>query len=241
MPNFKRKTRLVRKQKEKITRKTVFLGVFTVGLVVVLAIWGLPFLVRLALFLGDIKKNNEVTEQINEGIPPLPPRLFLPYEATNSSSIALTGVSQENLEVELIQNDSSVAKVTADEEGEFEFRLVDLSLGENRFVAFCSNEQGQTSQSSDELIVIYDDQVPELEIFSPAEESIKVEEADYEVTGKTEAGVSVMVKGRVAIVNSDGSFKVIVALQEGDNQIEVVAVDMAGNISRKEYKINLVL
>jgi len=240
MPSFKTRTRLSRKQKEKITRKTVLLGVFTVFLVVILAVWGLPFLVRLALFLGDVKKDNGSTDSIEETIPPLPPRLFLPFEATNSSLIKVTGVSEKGLEIELIQNDRPVTKIVAGEEGGFEFRSIDLSAGENYFLAFSTNEQGQISQPSEELLVIYDNEAPELEMTAPSEESIKVEETDYTVTGRTEEGVSVTVKGRVAIVNSDGSFKVRVPLSEGENQVEVVATDMAGNVTKREYKITLV-
>lgn len=241
MPSFRTRTRLSRKQKEKITRKTVILGIFTVFLVVILAVFGLPFLVRLALFLGDVKKGNGSTDLVDETIPPLPPRLFLPFEATNSSLIRVTGVSEEGLEIELIQNERPVNKIVANEEGEFEFRSIDLSPGKNYFLAFSTNEQGQISQASEELLVVYDNVVPELEVTAPSEESIKVEETDYIVMGKAEEGVSVTVKGRVAIVNSDGSFKLRVPLSEGENQIDVVATDMAGNVTRKEYKITLVL
>ncbi len=240
MANFKTRTRLSRKQKEKITQKTVFLGILTIALVIVLAVWGLPFLVRLALFLGDVKKTDGPVA-VEDGIPPLPPRLFLPFEATNSSLIEISGVSEKGLEVELIQNDSSVAKIVADEDGEFEFRSIDLIEGENSFMAFSSSEQGQTSQPSDERIVLFDNVAPELDVIIPSEEISKVEEADYEVLGQTETGVSVTVKGRVAIVNGDGSFKVRVPLVEGENEVEVVVTDMAGNVTKKMYKITLLL
>ena len=78
MAEFKR-SRLAQKQNEQITRKTILLGLLTVALFILMIVFGLPFLVKFSVFLGEAKKGaeKEVEEKV---LPPLPPRLILPFE-----------------------------------------------------------------------------------------------------------------------------------------------------------------
>ena len=61
---------------------------------------------------------------------------------------------------------------------------------------------------------------------------LTVYDNQYMVEGTTEAGATVMVNGEAASIDSQGHFSKAVTLTEGANQVNVVAVDAAGNQSR---------
>lgn len=239
MVEFKR-SRLAQKQNEQITRKTILLGLLTVALFILMIVFGLPFLVKFSVFLGEAKKGaeKEVEEKV---LPPLPPRLVLPFEATNSARISIEGFASPNTEVDLLKNDVSLGRKPVDEEGEFSYDNVILDDGVNTFSAVDISEQGGSSEMSKAVTVVYDDQVPELTMINPSEEELEVDYDDFDIVGKSEKGVSVLVNNRVAIVDDDGMFKLKYQLSSGKNEIEVVVRDLAGNETKKKITINYVL
>ncbi len=234
MPEFKR-SRLERKAEEQITKKTVLLGLITLVTVILVIVFGLPFLVRFSIFLGEAKSSREVEE--NEGIPPLAPRLVLPFEATNSAKITVVGTAEANTNVELLKNDFSWGKVEVSSEGDFSFEDVELDLGSNNFNALAIADNGLSSDLSLQYEVIYDNEFPAVEVTNPGEESVTVDFADFDIIGQTEKEASVLVNGRVAIVNNEGQFKLKVQLNPGKNDIEVTVTDLAGNETKKRVAV----
>ena len=234
MAEFKR-SRLERNKKDSVSRKTVFLGFLTIFLFVAVMVFGLPFLVKFSVFLGNTKNGDgDVDEQV---LPPLAPRLVLPFEATNSSRILIRGLAEPGVLVELLKNDVAFDKTEVSADGDFFFDLVDLSSGENEFSAIASTEDGGSSDLSKILKVVFDNEAPELKMINPSEEKLTVDYDDFDIVGKTEAGVSVLVSGRVAVVDDEGDFKIKMQLQAGDNDFEVIVRDMAGNETKKKVKI----
>ncbi len=232
---FKR-SRLERNLEDEITKKTVVVGGLTVVLLICLLVFGLPLLVKLSVLLGEIKgKDSEVVEE--KVLPPLPPRLIFAFEATNSSLIKINGYAEKGVKVELLKNDVAVSKVDVGNSGDFEFAGLTLDEGENIFTAVATSLTGGSSQISNPLIVKYDNKPPDLVMTNPSELSLKVESPDFDVVGKTEKGVSVMVNGRVALVDNEGNFKIKLQLAPGRNDVEVVARDEAENESRKNIVI----
>ena len=231
-----RRSRLKKTGDDSITRKTIFLGVLTVFLFVGVAVFGLPLLVRFSVFLGNTKNKNDEETRI-QVLPPMAPRLILPFEATNSARISVKGLAESGVVVELLKNDVSVEKLEVSEEGEFSFDRVDLSEGENEFSAIAVTENGGSSDLSEILIVTFDNEAPHLTMENPGEDELTVDYDDFDIVGKAEPRVSVLVNGRVAIVDDDGGFKIKMQLQAGENEFEVVVRDMAGNETRKKVKI----
>jgi len=231
-----RRSRLKKTRDDSITRKTVFLGVLTVFLFVAIVIFGLPLLVRFSVFLGNAKNRNEEETRV-QVLPPMAPRLILPFEATNSAKISVKGLAEPGVMVELLKNDVAVEKMEVSEEGEFSFDGVGLSDGENEFSAIAMTEDGGSSDLSKILIVMFDNEAPQLVMQNPSEDELTVDYDDFDIVGKAEPRVSVLVNGRVAIVDDDGGFKIKMQLQAGENEFEVVVRDMAGNETRKKIKI----
>lgn len=235
MAEFKR-SRLERKADEQITKKTVVLGLLTVILVVVLLIFGLPLLIKFSILLGEskAKKSVEVEEKI---LPPLAPRLVLPYEATNSATIKITGFAESKVTVELMKNQMLVGTTEVTENGDFGFDNILLDEGKNEFTAVASTEKTGSGDDSKIITVVYDNEPPELLLTNPSEENLNIDYADFDIVGKTEPGCSVSINNRITTVDSEGNFKLKWQLNMGKNDLEITSTDLAGNSTKKKVSI----
>ncbi len=235
MAEFKR-SRIEKKSEDQITRQTVVMGILTIVVFLTVAIFGLPLLVRFSIFLGDAKNRN-FKEEKEKVLPPLPPRLVVPFEATNSSRIAIKGFAEKNVMVELLKNDVSVGKMLANNAGEFAFGDILLDQGESSFTAIAISDVSGSSDPSKELKVFFKDVLPELLMISPSEDAVTVDNPDIDIAGKSEKGVSVTVNGRVAMVDDAGKFKIRYQLSSGKNNLEIIVTDIAGNVIKKNITI----
>lgn len=234
MPEFKR-SRLERKQEEQITKKTVFLGFLTVLVFTLIIVFGLPLLIKFSIFLGNTKSKKDVsTENI---VPPLAPRLVIPFEATNSGQIKIDGFAESGVTVELFKNDQSIGKTDVTANGDFSFENISLDEGDNTFSAKATKTGNGTSENSKGVVVAFDDKAPELTLTNPSEDSLSVDSPDFDIIGKTEKGASVTINGKIAVVDNDGNFKLKMQLNPDKNDIEVVVTDAASNETRKTISI----
>lgn len=230
------RSRLERKEDEQITKKTVLLGFLTVVLFILVIIFGLPLLVKFSVFLGDLK-NKDADVDIEKVIPPLAPRIIIPYEATNSATISISGLGEIGTTVELLKNDVSIGKTEMSDTGDFVFEDVELENGENSFNAVAMTEKGGSSEVSKTVVVVYDDQPVEIVMMNPSEDTLTVDYSDFDIVGKAEKDSSVLINGRVAMVDDEGKFKLKFQLNAGKNDIEIVVKDLAGNETRKKINI----
>lgn len=239
MPEFfktKQRSRLDRKEDEEITKKTIVLGGITALIFAVVLIFGLPLLIKLSVLLGNAKNSHRNDNQ-EKMLPPLPPRLVVSFEATNSAQFSISGVAEPKVEVELMKNDVSLGKKTVDDKGGFVFDDISLDKGGNTFTALASTEKEGNSELSKTVTVIYDDQPPSLNMINPSEDKISVDSADFDISGKSDKGVSVTVNGRLALVDNEGKFKLKVQLNAGKNNLEIVIRSPAGNEVKKSIEI----
>ncbi|MFA5025242.1 MAG: hypothetical protein WC503_01950 [Candidatus Shapirobacteria bacterium] len=232
----KQRSRLDRKEDEEITKKTIILGGVTVLAFVIVIIFGLPMLIKLSVLLGNAK-NLSKTDNQEKMLPPLPPRLVISFEATNSARFSVSGVAEPKVNVELMKNDVSLGKKTVDDKGSFVFNDITLDKGGNTFTALASTEKEGNSELSKTVTVIYDDQPPSLSMINPSEDKITVDSADFDVTGKSEKDVSVTVNGKLALIDDEGMFKLRVQLNAGKNSLEIIIRNPAGNEIKKTIEI----
>jgi len=229
-------SRLEKKEDEEITKKTVVMGVVTILVLIMVLVFGLPFLIKVSVLLGEVKNKN-AKEQIEKIMPPLPPRLIVNYEATNSAIISVSGFAEATSKVKLLKNDVSLGEVVTQISGEFVFTNISLDEGENQLAAFASSEKSGSSEMSKVVTIIYDKVAPPLTMTNPSEDSLKVDVADFDVVGQSEKDVSVTVNNRYAMVDDTGKFKIKFQLNAGKNDIEVVVRDLAGNETKKKISI----
>jgi len=235
MPEFTR-SRLKRNSEEEISRKTILVGLTTLLVFLAAAVFGLPILVRFSILLGDLKNGREIGVK-EKVLPPLPPRLVVPYEATNSAEIVIAGFAQPKTMVELLKNEVTLTKQVVGEDGGFSFSGVMLDQGENSFGAITISDDGGSSEPSKPVVVVFDDTSPEMVLTRPEKDEIRVDAINYEVVGTSEKGASVWVNGRVALVSDEGNFKIRIELSIGKNEVEVLVRDLAGNETKKKVVI----
>ena len=233
MPEFRR-SRLERKTNEQVTKKTVFFGFLTIAIVIVLLVFGLPFLIRFSVFLGENKKSSGSTDKV---LPPLAPRLVIPFEATNSATINVSGFAESKVTVELFRNEVSVGKTEVTESGDFSFNKINLDEGDNNFSATASTEDNGSSEGSTPVDVVYDKTPPDLNLTNPSENSLNIDYADIDIIGTTDKSSSILINGRMAMVDNIGNFKLRWQLNTGKNDLEVIARDAAGNETKKTISI----
>lgn len=235
MNQFKQ-SRLRRNIDKQITRRTVLVGLFTLALFLLVVFLGVPFLIRFSIFLGESKKTDLATIE-SESLPPLAPRIFLPFEATNSGQIKIVGAAEVGVFVELFKDGVKVDGMDVSDAGDFYFEDVGLNEGENVFSAMAVCSDDKKSPVSRELIVLYDREAPIFEMTNPGEENLVVETADFDIRGHTEKDASVLVNGKVAMLDNEGNFKLKIQLNIGKNEIEIKVRDLAGNESKKNVVI----
>lgn len=228
-------SRLRRVERKKSLKTTFWLLVFSLAMILLLIVLGIPLLVRLASFLSELRSPQENIETTT--IPPQPPIFEATNMATFSSQIDIRGFSESGSTVVLDVNDNKKEAVT-DNEGKFLFENINLNEGENRVAAKAVNQGGGESQESKILLIIYDKTAPKLELELPGDLETTSQEKII-VKGVTETDAVLTVGDRQVILGTDGSFEYPLRLSEGENKVIVVAADLAGNLTKIERTVIL--
>ncbi len=239
MPEFKSKKLTQIKTRpdgsDVLAKRTIFLGMATLLIFVLVLVVGLPLLIRFSVFLGENRKNQNIKEV--QALPPTPPRIVMPFEATSSATINIAGFAEKGGNVELYKDGKLFLTKKVDAQGDFLFSQVELNSGPNTFWTVAFLKESAKSEPSKKVVIIRDETAPSLTMINPSEDKLTVDVADFDVIGKTEPGVSVSLNNYVASVNDKGEFKLKLQLSPGKNEYEVKAKDLAGNITTKKITI----
>lgn len=230
-----RKSRLSKYSQRK-TRKTIFLNIL--GIIIILYLlfkFGIGLLINFSLFLSGTKDQGIVNQNSINYI--APPTLNPLPTATNSAQIKISGNSVGDSAIELFVNNNKTDETKTDDRGEFSFSNT-LKNGNNQ-IKVRAVIKDKKSDFSNTLNIAYSNSAPNLEINSPKDgEQFKKDQNTVNVTGKTDPGVNITVNGFWAVISDTNNFSYNLALQNGDNQIKIVAIDQAGNKTEKEVKVN---
>lgn len=225
---------LSRRDEKKRVKKTIYLGIASLLLLAFLLFFGVPILGKFADFLDVVfGKKAADNSALQAGALP-PPQLDLLPEATNSANLTVSGFAQ-NGEVEIFLNGEKTTLVKVDD-GKFSYDDMKLKNGSNDVKARLLAEDKQ-SDFSDISKITLDTEEPSLEITSPTPDQNFSGVNRIQVSGNTEKDAQVYANGFLANVETDGKFEVFVPLKEGDNEIEVKAVDSAGNSTTQKVKV----
>ncbi len=163
-------------------------------------------------------------------IPPSSPIFSDTNEATNEKEITLNGITEAGATVKLFVNGPEKGKTTSDNDGVFTFIDIKLSTGKNIIFAKAIDENGNESEKSELLEIVFDEEEPEIKITEPTNgEEVKNLDKRVMIRGTVNEEANVKVNGRQAIMGSENSFELLLGIEEGDIQIEVEATDKAGN------------
>lgn len=217
-------------------KKTFLLGLLVTVIIVILVFFGFSLLIKFSSFLGNTRHYQD-ENKTDGGLPPLPPRLYVPFEATNSAVVNISGTAELETVIEISQDEVLLDTIDVSDQGQFEFENVVLKPGLNNFSAVAISSNGKRSDVSKETAIVFDDILPKLEMKNPVEDKLTVDYEDFDLVGIVESGVSVTVNGRIASVDSEGNFKIKMELNPGENIMEVIVKDLAGNQTNKKISI----
>lgn len=230
----KNRSRLNRRL-EKQTQKNLALTLLGIFLILFLLLkFGIPFLANFALFISGSK--DDVTESIQGPNFISSPQLNPLPDATSSAKLTVSGKSQSSSTVDLYINGDITDKTQADKKGDFSFDIT-LNKGKNNIYAKARIDK-KISDPSDTFSVLFKNTPPTLNINSPSDgQQFSGDQNRTSVTGTTEADTKVTVNGFWAIADQDNNFSYQLPLQNGDNEIKVIAIDPAGNKTEKIIKV----
>src|SRR5699024_3042100 len=149
---------------------------------------------------------------------------------TNEAKTSIEGTATPETDVKLANNDEEIDVVTVNEDGVFTHDLT-LDEGENVLKATTLLD-GEETKTSDAVTVLLDTVAPDVTIDQPADGG-KTNRETVTVEGKAsdEHLEDVHINGQETSVDDDGMFSQRILLDNGTNEIEVVARDQAGNES----------
>lgn len=230
-----RRSRLYRNL-EKQTKKNLILNLLGIFIVLFLLIkFGIPILANFALFLSNTKSNVSTTIQQGPNFISAPQLNPLP-DATNSAQLKISGIAQASSTIDLYLNDGIVDKTQADKNGNFSFDEI-LNKGNNK-IYVKSRVDKNISDYSQIFNVIFKNTNPALTINSPNDgEQFSKDQSPINITGTTDPDTKVTINGFWAIADQNSNFSYQMPLQNGDNQIKIIAVDSAGNKTEKDIKV----
>lgn len=222
------------KKLERKERKKFFLTIFLGGVFVyALFTWFLPALIGSLSFLNQYKPLPKKEAPISESIVLAPPVLNIPFEATNTASISIKGYANPSSKVDIYIDEEYKTTAETSEDGSFTSEQINLNFGTNSIYGQTKDEKGNKSLTSKPIVIVYDNEKPTLELTEPNDNEVVTGNKRVNVSGKTDSGNNwVSVNGARLIINSEGNFSHIVDLQDGENEIVVIAKDLAGNTTQ---------
>ncbi len=234
------KPRSVRHSESRAKRNLMVTIVGILVATVVFFMWGLPFIIGQLSFLNKRNAPIDASElKIDEAI--APPVLYIPYEATNSATLPISGYASPLSRVEVYIDDEIKSQTATDSEGKFTTEPIPLNLGTNNIKAVTLSDSNKKSLPSKNIKLYFSNEKPALEISEPVDGAeIKGGDKKVRVAGKTDVNNHVAVNGSTVIVDGEGNFQTVLALNEGDNTITLVSSNSFGNSNSIERKVKYV-
>ncbi|MEK7558984.1 MAG: hypothetical protein AAB521_01625 [Patescibacteria group bacterium] len=208
------------------------------GIVVVLFLlikFGIPLLANITGFLSGFQKGDSISNEQNDEFVSVPVLDPLP-QATNSSEFIVSGqgISEQDISI-FVNNTLSNSKET-DKDGVFSFKVF-LNPGENK-IKVQATQNTNKSDFSDEEIVLYINKPPTLDISSPTDgQRFEKDQNTADIKGTTDSGVRVTVNDFQTVVDENNNFSYTLNLQNGDNNLVIVATNQAGDKTEKSLKV----
>ena len=233
-----RSKRSVKRLARRSRRNFIITLILIVALGYITLQWILPtFITGIGFIKEKVKPSLKTGPAISENVSLAPPVLNIPYEATNTAQINLSGYGTPGSKVKLFIDDNEVETVDVSSDGSFTFRNVTLSFGTNNIYGKSIDENQKESLPSKTVKVIYDNEKPNLQVLEPEDgKTIQGGDKKVKIAGTTEPQAQILINGSQVVVDKDGKFESSLSLNDGENNFTIKAVDSAGNsteISRR--------
>lgn len=150
---------------------------------------------------------------------------------TKESLITVSGTVPAGASLKVNGQDATVAA-----DGQFQ-REVILQEGDNILRIEATDDVGNVT--SQEIIIHRKSSTPSLSV--NVDDGATFQQEEVQIIGKTDAGAAVLVGGKTVAVSSLGEFQTTVNLLNGDNLLDVVAQDQAGNATKLQRRLRFEL
>jgi flagellar hook assembly protein FlgD len=147
---------------------------------------------------------------------------------TNETLLAVAGVVPPGTSLKVNGQEAAVV-----EGGQFEREII-LQEGDNILRIEATDDVGNVA--TQEIIVHRKTTPPALTL--NAEDGSTFQQSEVQIIGKTDPGALVSINRQAITVSSLGEFQTTVNLVTGENLIEVVAQDQAGNVTQLQRRMN---
>jgi len=156
-------------------------------------------------------------------------------QATNSARIIITGSTLNFDILSFYLNTKKIKEIetTADT---FNEEIGDLEKGDNNIYIVAKSKDSKTEKNTITYKVFYKSEKPILEISEPSDSSTTSNQ-EIKIKGKTDKETYIHINDLPVVVDANGAFETSVRLKDGDNQITIVAQDIAGNTETKSLKV----
>ncbi len=230
-------SRSTRRYVKKSRRKFFFSIILVIIILYATINWILPpFITSLGFVTDFFRDKNSKGQNISENPTLAPPVLNIPFEATNTAQIEISGYTVPDTKVEIYLDDDLQTSVNSNSDGNFTV-TINLVLGTNNIYGKTLDENNQSSLPSKTIRVIYDNEKPPLEVNSPQDGQTFQGERKITVSGKTEPKAYVSVNDTRVIIDNEGGFSHTYSLNDGENTLIIKASDSASNTAETIKKV----
>ena len=153
--------------------------------------------------------------------------------STSSASVSFTANAAKNTQVSIFVNDQK--QQDFDNKNDLFVKTIELIPGINNIYLVSRNNKNQIKKSRI-YSINYIDTPPLITIEIPQENQI-FSDNYITIKGKTESDTDIKINDRPVTVDSQGNFNSVYSLNEGSNQIIVIATDIAGNQTEKKLTV----
>lgn len=216
---------------EKTARHRIAIGLIgSIALLIFFAVFGLKLLIGFSLLVDKIRGGTTPVDQSSQSVL-LAPVLDTISDATNSATLTIGGTAQANDTVILYKNGTEYKKLPIPDTGVFRITDIPVDEGAVSFYAIITDQKNRTSERSNTVSTTVDRTPPKLVVDSPSDNTT-INDGSHKVTvtGLTDNDdIRVTITGRIVVIKSDGSFTYHMPLNDGQNKLEIIATDPAGN------------
>lgn len=237
---MKRKSRFEQISRKRYQRNIILIFVGIIILLIVFFVNAVPLLINLSLFIENFR-NDDNKNVITNNTSYIPPPVIDPLpNATNSANIIIKGTALPKQIIKLYINNTYTKQAAVAGDRTFVFKNVSLSKEDNNIKAKSIAVDKKESGYSQIIHIVYKNKAPQLTINTPTDKQIITDGGSQtKIEGKTDTGVQVTVNDHWAIVDNTGNFSYLLNLQKGENKINVIASDDAGNQTTSEIHVTL--
>lgn len=226
---------------KKHLQKKIYFNIFLIIFVIVFILTiGFNFLINLSIFISNLSKpNKESINNLSSNNEDFYGKIYVDNFpiATNSSEFIFSG-SVINFDiVEIYLNNKKIKNININKSSSFSEIVSGLQPGNNSFYLKGKTDDDKHSQKTKIYNIIYKNEKPKLEIIEPSDNLI-TNKNEIIIKGKTDKEVFVQINNLPIVVDSQGNFQSSIKLKEGENEINIIATDIAGNYEKKLLKIS---